>query len=121
MASGNPTQIHRLTVLQSPEEKEHNNENNSIRATKNSIDVQSNKDNEIMIQRNEGDLPILAPTEAKPTKGDKYNKNNESNKIDLSEPPVEAKPKSYRQNPDRVEEKNTRGDKNLTLLVFRYL
>ena len=27
MASGNPTQIHRLTVLQSPEEKEHNNDN----------------------------------------------------------------------------------------------
>jgi len=30
----------------------------------------------------------------------------------LSEPPVEAKTKSDRQNPDRIEEKNTRGDKN---------
>ena len=46
---------------------------NSTRTTKNNVDVQSNKDNEIMIQRNKGDLPILAPTEAKPTKGDKDN------------------------------------------------
>ena len=37
--------------------------------------------------------------------------------IDLSEPPVEAKAKSDRENPDRVEEKDTRGDEHLTLLV----
>ena len=53
-----------------------------------------------------------------------YNKSNEINKTtmmsnkDLSEPPVEAKPKSDWQNPNRVEEKNTRGYKHLNQKVM---